>query len=121
MSTEEQARIFSSLSLSGLPALKDVFVPLTALLVCRANGSQTIDTRELLDFSETFYPTDPRNTDRLVVRKISAGTLSILFNESLAAGQFSLDFKTGNTIPLMKPGKKDNAAPWKLPRNNIEH
>ena len=47
---------------------------------------------------------------RLVVEKIS-GTLSILFNESLATGEFPLDFKTGNIIPLLKPGKKDNASP----------
>ena len=62
VSTEEKARIFSSLS--ELPALaeKDIFVVLTAYSMWVP--WETIDTW-LVGFRNLFYPTDPRNTDRL--------------------------------------------------------
>ena len=62
VSTEEKARIFSSLS--ELPALaeKDMFVVLTVYSMWVP--WETLDTWTV-GFRNLFYPTDPRNTDRL--------------------------------------------------------
>ena len=81
-SKEQKARTFSSLSLSGLPASKDMFsyfqrVP--RILV----PWQTIDTRGLLDL-ETFLPdrsskyqqTDPRKSAKKIVQFLKKLTCS---------------------------------------------
>ena len=46
----------------------------------------------------------------MVQQQIST-QLSIIFNESLATGVLSAEFKTGNIIPILKPGKRDSSAP----------
>ena len=47
--------------------------------------------------------------------KLTAGriaeTVAILFNESLATGELPVDFKAGNIIPILKPGKMDSSLP----------
>ena len=43
--------------------------------------------------------------------KTISGMLTIVFNESLATGEVPQDFKLGNIIPLLKPGKKDTISP----------
>ena len=47
---------------------------------------------------------------KVVADKI-AWQLAILFNESLETGEIPSDFKTGNSIPTFKSGKKDITAP----------
>ena len=47
---------------------------------------------------------------KMVKQQLST-QLSIIFNESLATGVLSAEFKTGNISPILKPGKTDNSAP----------
>ena len=46
-----------------------------------------------------------------MVAKTIAGTVSCLFNESLATGELPQEFKMGNVVPLLKPGKTDTSLP----------
>ena len=57
-----------------------------------------------LDLNKALGPDGIRLSEQRLVVQNNSGTLSILFNESLATGQLPVDYKTGNIIPLLKPG-----------------
>ena len=69
--------------------------------------------RTLLSFASSKSPGPDGicSSELKLAAKTISGMLTILFNESLAAGEVPLDFKLGNIIPLLKPGKKDTTSP----------
>ena len=74
--------------------VKDLRMKLNEYIEKKAAGHDGICSKEL----------------KVVADKI-AWQLAILFNESLETGEIPSDFKTGNSIPIFKSGKKDITAP----------
>ena len=69
--------------------------------------------RTLLSFASSKSPGPDGicSSELKLAAKTISGMLTIVFNESLATGEVPQDFKLGNIIPLLKPGKKDTTSP----------
>ena len=66
-----------------------------------------------LNPSKATGPDDISSTDLKLAAKNIAGTIAILFNdhESLQTGDLPDEFKLGQVIPILKPGKTDTSLP----------
>ena len=64
-----------------------------------------------LNPSKATGPDDISSTDLKLAAKNVAGTIAMLFNESLQTGDLPDEFKLGHVIPILKPGKTDTSLP----------
>ena len=56
-------------------------------------------------------PDQIRPSELKMVAKEIAWSVSILFNETLVTGELPQEFKMGNIVPLLKPGKTNTGLP----------
>ena len=61
--------------------------------------------------SKSPGPDQIRPSELKMVAKEIAWSVSILFNETLVTGELPQEFKMGNIVPLLKPGKTNTALP----------
>ena len=61
--------------------------------------------------SKATGPDDISSTDLKLAAKDIAGTIAILFNESLQTGDLPDEFKLGHVIPILKPAETDTSLP----------
>ena len=68
-------------------------------------------SKEVLELLKNLKPSKSPGPDQIrpselkMVAKEYAWSVSILFNETLVTGELPQEFKMGNIVPLLKPGK----------------
>ena len=78
---------------------------------------QPVTSKEVLELLKNLKPSKSPGPDQIrpselkMVAKEIAWSVSILFNETLATGELPQEFKMGNIVPLLKPGKTNTALP----------
>ena len=83
--------------------------------LCEFNVVSRCEVENLLkdlNPSKATGPDDISSTDLKLAAKNIAGTIAILFNESIQTGDLPDEFKLGHVIPILKPGKTDTSLPW---------
>ena len=78
---------------------------------------QPVTSKEVLELLKNLKPSKSPGPDQIrpselkMVAKEIAWSVSILFNETLVTGELPQEFKMGNIVPLLKPGKTNTALP----------
>ena len=78
---------------------------------------QPVTSKEVLELLKNLKPSKSPGPDQIrpselkMVAKEIAWSVSILLNETLVTGELPQEFKMGNIVPLLKPGKTNTALP----------
>ena len=90
------------------------------LVLCPRTDSlkfNPLTSKEVLELLKNLKPSKSPGPDQIrpselkMVAKEIAWSVSILFNETLVTGELPQEFKMGNIVPLLKPGKTNTALP----------